>query len=169
MNDYEHLLGKIPDCQIAKRFEDSYSTIRKKRIDLGIPVYNIKCPYDHLLGTKPDTAIAKEFGVSIHAVFYRREKLNIPVYRPTTDYDHLLGTMPDTKIAEAYGISRQAVSERRNKLNIDPYTPPPKEPKPPRVKSKMGRPTIRDRPMTKAEIQRRFYAKSVEKFNKEAT
>jgi hypothetical protein len=84
-------------------------------------------------------------------------------------YDHLLGTMPDTKIAEAYGISRQAVSERRNKLNIDPYVPPPKKPKPPKVKAKMGRPTLGDRPMTGYERLKRVIAKKVEKFNKETT
>jgi hypothetical protein len=72
--------------------------------------------------------------------------------------------MPDTKIAEAYGISRQAVSERRNKLNIAAYIPPPKQPKPPRVKSKMGRPTLGDRPMTGYERLKRVIAKKVEKF-----
>ena len=125
--------------------------------------------YDHLLGTKPDTAIAKEFGVSSFSVFYRRKKLNIPVYRPTADYDHLLGTMPDIDIAKIYAISRQAVSDRRKKLKIDPYAPPPKQPKPPKVKAKMGRPTLGDRPMTKAEIQKRCQAKKAKKFNKETT
>jgi hypothetical protein len=80
---YEHLLGIVPDIEIAKKYKITASSVRQARLRRGIPRVPRRIDYEHLLGVIPAPVIAKMYGVTKAAVHYERQKRGIPpVQRP---------------------------------------------------------------------------------------
>lgn len=127
--DYEHLLGQIPDTQIAKILGIDTAAVQRRRQKKGIQSFesNVWLQVDHLLGTMMDKDVGKIVGKSAGAVKHRRLSLGIPGYvRPflhAEEIDSLLGTMSDKDIAQMFDTNATAISRRRTKLGIPPYAP----------------------------------------------
>lgn len=80
------LLGTLPDSDVAEHLDLSASTVRLKRISLGIP----PCGFRHRsvgiwtpkvlarLGKESSGTIARDIGVSRQRVDQKREELGIP-------------------------------------------------------------------------------------------
>lgn len=134
---FDRLLGKLPDEEIARRVGTSPSGVLHRRRRLRIRRVPRRSPdwlkIDPLLGTRPDREIARLAGCSPHKVLCRRAGLGIsPFPRPRAGasraveidwrrVDRLLGRVPDFKIARRFGLMRGAVQCRRQAKGIRPY------------------------------------------------
>jgi hypothetical protein len=84
----QHLLGKVPDTQIAARLGISNTVVRKHRLATARKSVErhkviIWAAYDHLLGKMTDTELAYKIGCDRTTVSARRKKLGIPSYKNT--------------------------------------------------------------------------------------
>jgi DNA-binding CsgD family transcriptional regulator len=77
------LLSKASDAQVARRLGRSVTSVKTKRLRLGIP--SSRHPWapeqDALLGKFPDQTLARRMGCTVKAVQARRERLGIPAPR----------------------------------------------------------------------------------------
>jgi len=141
----------MDDRKFARKFSRALSAVKKRRIQLGIPVFNsarhIWTPEDDkLLGTRPDDQVAAFIGTTTKAVGNRRRKFKVPACarqldqarlaravfvgrrKPgghfgiyTPEEEKLMGTVPDEKLAEVLGRTRLAVQARRIQLKIPKF------------------------------------------------
>lgn len=138
------LLGTMSDKETAEKLGLSITTIRTRRVVLGIPIkqaprivhnkFNWTPEIEAQLGTMGDRQLAEHLGVSRTHVTNRRKVLGIAPkdeavtsslkFEWTPEMDALLGSTLDKVIAKQLGLSTTSVSKRRNILNIAPYVHP---------------------------------------------
>jgi len=86
MNWEEQPLGQMPDRELADILNVSHTTIRRKRIALGIkPFFRKKGTInwdDQPLGEMPDADLARMLEVSKTAVYKQRTARGIKAYNP---------------------------------------------------------------------------------------
>jgi hypothetical protein len=129
-------LGKMSDQSLANRMKLHNSTVRKKRLLLGIPPYKThraEQPWmSHeisLLGSLPDKTLAAKLDRPLALVQQARIYRGIPVCRTRpliswSDSDlHDLGKLTDSVIASRKGISKGTVAAKRKALSIPPALP----------------------------------------------
>ncbi len=79
--DYEHLLGKIHDTELAEMIGCSPFAIWRRRGKYNIPAKKWTAidwqKYDHLLGAMTDSMLANKIGCTHAMVTIRRNKLGI--------------------------------------------------------------------------------------------
>jgi len=130
--DFDHLLGIESDQAIADRLGVAWSTVHRRRSQLGIPAAQPKPDSwtpeeDALLGTDDDSRVAERLGRSTSAVFQRRTALGVPARLPrrpwTAEEDAVLGLYPDAQVARMLGKSLATVAQRRHRLAIKRHTP----------------------------------------------
>lgn len=133
----DHLLGTMPDPQLAGMFGLSSQQVVYRRNKLGIAAHDRTrvsvdwtAERDALLGTMSDAALAARIGVAPCTVGVRRRSLGIAPYGGersiahwTADEDALLGTMTDAEVAKQTGRSVRSVSERRISRGIKAVRP----------------------------------------------
>ena len=74
------MLGKASDAQVARRLGRSVTSVKARRLRLGI-ASSRHCwtlGQDALLGKFPDETLARRLGCTVKAVQARRERLGIP-------------------------------------------------------------------------------------------
>ena len=79
----DSLLGKMSDQALARKWRLPREKIRRRRLDLGIPIYvppPKPVPDESLLGTRSDAALAALWRVPFGRVYERRRKLGIPSF-----------------------------------------------------------------------------------------
>ena len=78
------MLGKATDAQVARRTGRSVTSVKARRLRLGIASSRHSWAPDHdvLLGKFPDKTLARRLGCSVKAVQARREGLGIPAPSP---------------------------------------------------------------------------------------
>lgn len=121
IEQFFHLLGKVPDSEVARLGEVSVRTVASYRARNGIPGYQgpRRRPqprgkrqskledFVHLLGKLPDRVVAEEAGMSLGAVRNFRVKNDIPA----------AGRMPRAEI-------QQMLNELRKTLGYEPAPAP---------------------------------------------
>jgi hypothetical protein len=132
----EELLGTMPDKRLARRLNRSAETVRTRRANKGIPVFNPKKHWwtpddDKLLGLRPDAQVAMLLGIKASAVKHRRQQLRIslpgqerkisPPKPWGAEDDAMLGTVPDAEVAHRLGRTASCVKARRVRLGIASY------------------------------------------------
>ena len=83
-------LGTMPDLKLAKLLKRNKTTIRKRRLKLGIASFRKHGPStpsrewtpveDTILGTMPDPELATRLGCTVRMVYNRRVKLGVAAY-----------------------------------------------------------------------------------------
>ena len=132
----QDLLGEVPDAVVARDYEISPTTVKLKRLELGIPPYGKQyelepeLPLDVInrIGKVADLHLATVYGVSRLRIRVYRKLHNIPAVkadRPTKfswgkKEDRLLGTMSDRRLALRLGIAPPQVRYRRSRLGVPP-------------------------------------------------
>ena len=130
------MLGKVPDSEIAERFDYSTAGIAFIRKNKGIPSFSdTKFPEEKreemlsMLGKVPDREIAERLGISLNVVEWNRRKLKIAPapYSPIKDADkdiilNLLGRVSDLKIAKKTGYSTYVIKKFREQNKIEPFS-----------------------------------------------
>ena len=78
------MLGKATDAQVARRLGRSATSVKARRLRLGIAASRHRWTpgQDVLLGKYPDKTLARRLGCTVKAVQARRERLGIPAARP---------------------------------------------------------------------------------------
>ena len=132
-------LGQVSDAQLASEFGVSITSVRSKRLSLGIDAYFPQSSdvqwtpaMDALLGKNSDAAVAAELNINARSVSRRRRALDIAAYDSnssvmkirhywTAEDDALLGTMPDNKVAEKLGLHPISVFNRRHRIGVLSY------------------------------------------------
>ena len=78
------MLGKASDAQVARRLGRSVTSVKARRLRLGIGSNRRRWTpeQDVLLGKFPDGTLARRLGCTVKAVQARRERLGIPVPKP---------------------------------------------------------------------------------------
>jgi hypothetical protein len=78
------MLGKIPDAQLARRLERPLTSVKTKRLRLGIASSGYRWTPEQavLLGKFPDKTLARRLGCTVKAVQAQREQLGIPAPGP---------------------------------------------------------------------------------------
>ncbi len=127
----EHLLGKIPDVEIADQLGCCEGLVQSKRLKAGIKYkrgrkhgsYNKPPPWLKLIGIKTDAEISRKFGITTQAAQLRRKQAGIPPapnsrFVDWSKVDHLLGTVTDVEIATIIKRDSAVVGKRRRKLGI---------------------------------------------------
>jgi len=76
------LLGTMPDWTLADRMGITISTVRNKRLALGVVAWRARSISENwtkekiaMLGTAPDEVLAREFGVTRQAVDKKRKAM----------------------------------------------------------------------------------------------
>ena len=77
------MLGKASDAQVARRLGRSVTSVKTRRLRLGIGSSRQRWApeQDALLGKFPDQTLARRLGCTVKAVQARRERLGIPAPR----------------------------------------------------------------------------------------
>ena len=77
------MLGKASDAQVARRLGRSVTSVKARRLRLGIASSRHRWTpeQDALLGKFPDETLARRLGCTVKAVQARRERLGIPAPR----------------------------------------------------------------------------------------
>ena len=77
------MLGKVSDAQVARRLGRSLTSVKTRRLRLGIGSSRHRWApeQDVLLGKFPDQTLARRLGCTVKAVQARRERLGIPAPR----------------------------------------------------------------------------------------
>lgn len=129
---YEHLLGTLPDADVAKIAGVTRSAVQAVRVHRGIPRAvkpSIDAQLDawlashpevyERLGRDPDQALAETcgFACSVASFTCWRQKRGIRA-RPVLPYEHLLGVVTDAEIARAFGLSFVTVGNVRRRRGI---------------------------------------------------
>jgi DNA-binding CsgD family transcriptional regulator len=143
-------LGREFDASIARDLGlDSTSSVRKKRMSLGIPAFRktrrttrpvavkrvpVKEPFRWpqklvaRLGKMPDGEIARLAGISKDGVAKERKRRRIAAFRPpiapvewTPKRIRRLGTASDTAVARKLRIHSSSVRYKRQQLGIPPF------------------------------------------------
>ena len=75
--EWDPLLGKVPDVEIAEHFGVHVNTVWRRRRALGIEalVARVSAPYRHWVGLVDDDVIARCWGVSVKAVADTRRRM----------------------------------------------------------------------------------------------
>jgi DNA-binding CsgD family transcriptional regulator/predicted DNA-binding protein YlxM (UPF0122 family) len=124
---YAHLLGAIPDAEIAKKYKITVSSVTGARLRRGIAPAVRKIEYEKMLGVFSDAEIAARYGVAKSAVRYARQQRGIPAFRKyaiaPADYEGVLDTLSASEIAKKYDVSASAVIHARRRRGI----PAPKQ------------------------------------------
>ena len=125
------LMGTMSDHNLAKLLHLSQPTVRLKRIDLGIHIFDKKYKWRKsemaLIGKMPYQHLADKLGIKLAHVRYSRELLGIPSTCPQTRtlwtdaMISLLGTDIDKNIAKLLNIKEGKVFRKRSKLKISPF------------------------------------------------
>ena len=78
------MLGKASDAQVARRLGRSVTSVKTKRLRLGLASsrHRWRLGQEVLLGKFPDQTLARRLGCTVKAVQARRERLGIPAPRP---------------------------------------------------------------------------------------
>ena len=78
------MLGKSPDAQVARRLGRSITSVKTRRLRLGIASSHHRWApeQDALLGKFPDWTLARRLGCTVKTVQARRAKLGVPAPRP---------------------------------------------------------------------------------------
>jgi hypothetical protein len=138
-------LGKMPDTEIASKFNRTLKWVRKARAKLGIERYSPEqigaqleknSEVIELLGKEPDRRLAARFGGSPSLYRQMRNRRNIPVYdnerldaeaerweRNRAEAMALLGKVPDIELSRRFGGFQCRYTYLRNKAGIPPYDP----------------------------------------------
>ncbi len=130
------MLGKMPDCVVARKLDLCTGTVLLKRQKLSIPasrppkVLNWTPDVIATLGKMPDGEVARIFDMNILSVYNKRVSLGIRCYARKSKIWHywtkkeiaLLGKMPDGDVALKTGINKASVAWKRGKLNIPSFT-----------------------------------------------
>lgn len=129
-------LGRITDCEFAKRYGISSMMVRIRRDELGIRKYSprrfihwtpamLRC-----LGRETDLAISQRYNLPDEVVSGMRHELGIPcapVIRATKHpwssphMRKLLGSAPDTEIAKQLGVFPDTVRIHRSRMGIPAF------------------------------------------------
>lgn len=126
------LLGKQSDGKVAKILGITNTPVRRKRMKLGIPIYEKLRKWTEeetlLLGTMSDNKLAIQLERTSSSVRRKRQSIGIPGHGLkglkavwTPDNLALLGTMSDAKLAKKLGISPNGVANKRQERNILPF------------------------------------------------
>jgi hypothetical protein len=85
--EQDALLGTMPDLKLAKLLKRNKTTIRERRLKLGVPSFRRHAPFtpsrewtpadDALLGTMTDPELATRLGCTWRMVYNRRVKLGV--------------------------------------------------------------------------------------------
>jgi DNA-binding CsgD family transcriptional regulator len=78
------MLGKVTDAHLARRLGRSVTSVKTRRLRLGIAssLYRWAPEHDVLLGNFSDKALARRLGCTVKAVQAQRERLGIPAPTP---------------------------------------------------------------------------------------
>jgi hypothetical protein len=147
------LLGKMSDNKCARKLGRALWRVKRRRIQLRIPVFNSRhhqwsLEDDKLLGVRTDDEIAALLRTSAKAVAHRRRQFNIaPCAKQirqgllaraqarrlrrvgghfgtyTRQEEKLMGTMLDKELAKRLGRTQKAVEARRIQLQIPKFDP----------------------------------------------
>lgn len=79
--DFDALLGKVPDKEVAKRAGCSLTAVYYRRKKLNIPSFDKWETLDSLLRTMSDAEVAEELGCSLETVRKRRKLYKMPAPR----------------------------------------------------------------------------------------
>jgi hypothetical protein len=141
------LLGRDTDFQIAKKYNISTNTIRKRRKLLGIRSNQLvwTANMDRQIGTMPDSILSIKLGLTYNQVNHRRKQLGKPTYRLKKEQDILAqnitphlkkGRKPNPPIEwsnemltnlpimrakdfmRAYGVLAPAYQAKKNEMNL---------------------------------------------------
>ncbi len=139
---WNEVAGKMSDREVARRFGICSNTVRRYRLNFGIPAYDprsTEAPIGLLekLAIESNYQLAKEFNIATSRVEALRTetgiqepKLQRPRFIPlevgiwTDSAIAMLGTMPDPELADRLGVSRTPVKKMRKKLGIAAYKEP---------------------------------------------
>lgn len=122
------LLGKVSDHEAARRLRISLTTVRLKRVELGIQPFQERpetfewTPEQIAkLGTVRDTDLAEEMGVTISVVWKKRTQLGIPANverRPVarTEQTARLLRRPDHQLKKETGLNLDTIKRLRRYL-----------------------------------------------------
>lgn len=126
-----HLLGIIPDMELADKLGTDRATVCQRRIKLGIPYAGKPAPIDWdrvPLGEFPDCVLAKRLGCCKQFVTEARKERGLltPHQRNQRDNRQTLaklafGTKPDYQLAWENGFSQSTICTARNKRGIPVY------------------------------------------------
>jgi len=131
------LLGKVIDKELARRMKVNYTTINRKRQQLGIPpcrppAHRIEWTEEMLalLGKVCDSTVAGRYGISSFSVFRKRRELGIPPYLnnysvvPTPELKALLHLpLPSLELERRTGLHRSTIRSLRTKMGITVGSP----------------------------------------------
>ena len=132
LDTYKHLLGTMPDEELAAQTGKTVRQIKDARAHFHIKVFkysddDIKF-MESLLGVLPDHELAALTGRSKSAICRERQKRGIEAYNGKHVYvdwdkhEDLLGTMTDMDLAKQLGCSVNSVQAARTKRRIPTYT-----------------------------------------------
>jgi hypothetical protein len=124
-------LGKVPDAVVAKITGIDMTTVRTKRVVLGIPAANPvksrKWSRSEIakMGKMPDRCLAEQLGLGRRTVEKKRRELGIQSFyertlnkRWTPAVIRRLGTVPDAVLARSMGVSGPVVVAARKRHGI---------------------------------------------------
>lgn len=129
-DEWNSLLGTMPDTKLAEILEYHASTIAVRRTGLGIPTFQeINSvnweDYDHLMGTVQDSVISKLTNTAPSTVGMRRQSLGIEPFTKTPkrynypkELINLLGKETDVYLSERFNIPSKSISRKRASLKI---------------------------------------------------
>ena len=77
--EWDPLLGKVPDTEIAERFGVHFNTVYRRRKKLGVPALlrRAEAPYRGWVGRIPDATIARCWGVKEKSVADTRRRMKL--------------------------------------------------------------------------------------------
>lgn len=126
------LLGQVSDHEVARLLGLCATTVRLKRVKLGIPPFQerpepIAWTPERLarLGRCPDSQLAEEFGISTAAVLRKRTQLGIPAClekRPVVRSKRAaqLLRLPNHQVRARTGLGWATIESLRRDLEIEP-------------------------------------------------
>jgi hypothetical protein len=130
---HDRMLGTASDMELSCLWGVSHTTIRLRRVALGIAAYQKPIPEWRVLskpylGKMSDRDVAAKFSVSMDQIIDYRHKLKIPAYtqpwEPNAEQLTWFGKMPDVEIGEKAGVTEEIVRKKRIKLGIRPFFTP---------------------------------------------
>ena len=124
------LYRRLPDLDVAERLGISPSTVRKKKIELGLPTRILPRVWTKnqlkLLGTMPDLALAERLHISQSKVTQKRRQAKLLPFESHRSRlgklppqgIALLGKVPDEELAERYEMKINTVARKRRRMGI---------------------------------------------------
>ena len=113
LSAYAHLVGVLPDSEVARMAGCTRQTVRNHRIRPSSGMPTTRAPnlpkYRHLMGVVPDSEVARMAGCHLRTVWKYRHSLGIPSTRllsPFRRFRWAFGRIPDVVISRLARLPR---------------------------------------------------------------